>query len=135
MDQSSFLIIVSLTCSVTCCSGYFLLGEECLVFVLRTAQYSHQLWVRDTWHQTRRWLLELCRVSCTKRVWLSEFREVVGLHIAELTILLPNIYLSKLVEAHLWCNYPIAVIWLLNMLQKAFFSFWNLKSISGAAYL
>lgn len=61
-------------------------------------------------------------------------REVVGLPVPKLTILLPNMCLSKLVEAHFWRNYPIAVVWLLNKLQKAFLPFWNLESVSEAAY-
>lgn len=82
-----------------------------------------------TWHQTGKWPLgKLQRIMpsiyCTG-VSSAQFREVIGL---------TNICLSKLVEDPFGITL-VAVVQLLNTLQKAFFPFWNLESMSKAAYL
>lgn len=87
-----------------------------------------------TWHQTGKWPLgklyrTMPNVYCTG-VSSAQFREVIGLPVAKLT----NICLSKLVEDPFGITL-VAVVQLLNILQKAFFPFWNLESMSKAAYL
>lgn len=90
-----------LTGLVTFYTSWFLLVEKCIFFILRTAEYRHLLWVihgikleNGHWENYR----GLYQMYIVQSMSSAQFREVVGLPVAELTILLPTFAFQNLLR-------------------------------------